>query len=417
MTHSNFHLPKRYLTRCLLASVAGAALLPAAALADTRAQVRVSAGAGAQTNAFLFADEQDTGTLSGTIEVEPTIYFEDERTTFRVAGSFLYEQFDNDFGGQDSYGLSGNGNTRIDERTSLNAGVSFRSSRTRAQDFITNGFSALDDLEVNEFPDTEFVDPTLAGLRARSESVRANAGIQHILSPRDTLAFGINASQSRTGFLGGSDFREAGAVFGWAHRLSPRTSLQANVSAATVDQLDRSVGDGSYITPLIGVTQQLSSTMSLSLQVGATFSSIVIPGGDKQNDTSLAANASLCNRGQRSTFCLNGGRDAQPTNFGGIRTTSTVGATYSTSFYERDNFSVSARYGRASRIGDFEFNPGAAEDSEIYGVSARYRTFLGDRLSAFVSGGYSDTSSDFDIERSPNIQVQLGLSYTFGELF
>lgn len=431
--------------RCATALFTGTAaflVMPSAAQAQVETQVRVSAGAGAETNAFL-RDGDDTTALRGTIEIEPSLYYQDERTTFRIAGDIRFEQYSERYGTQDAYYITGGGATRLNERTSLNATVGFRSSRNRAQDFIRGGLVGFDDptdefvdtddlgpelgiddgnigvdagLDPGEFPLVDFSDPTLAGLGTRSESLSASASIRHILSPRDSFAVGIRASERSTARIDAFDYRQAGAFFSWAHQLSPRRNLQTNIDASRVERVGTSVGDAYYVSPLIGISQQLSPTQSLTLQAGASFSWVDTATGETFSNTSFAFNGSFCNRGARTNLCINGSRSARPTTFGGLSNSTTVGVNYSRALSERDSISVNARYGRASRLGNVQLVEDLPVDSEVYGAQARYRTYFGNRLSAFLTAGVSDSSSNFGTNRDPNLLFEIGISYLFGEI-
>ena len=392
-----------------------AALGSTNAAADTRAQVRVSADGGYETNAFLL-DEDQSGAFSASIEVEPTVFFEDERSSFRIDGSVRLTQYTEGLGTEDSYRLSAGGQTRLDERTTLNASARFQSSRTLSQYNLNNLLGDPLLLEPGEFPDVEFIDPTLAGVRGRNNSLSFDASVSRVLSPRDSLSIGVNARHRSTERFNGRDFREAGLNLGWGHQLTPRASLQTSILASKADYLNQTIGDGKFVTPLIGVQYQLSPTLDVTGQVGVSLTSIEGPEDRTINDVSFAANGSLCKRGLQSSLCINGARQASPTTYAGIRTTTTVAGSYSRALSEFDRLSVSASYARADQIDQDWLGFETDGSEEIYGASAQWRRFFSDRLSGYVRGGYSKTSGRSQNGRDGNLQGFVGISYTFGEI-
>ena len=395
-------------------TIALAALGTTNAAADTRVEVRVSADAGYETNAFLLDNEQ-SGAFSASVEVEPTVFIEDERSTFRITGSVRLPQYNEGLGLDDSYRLSAGGQTRLDERTTLNANARFQSSRSLLQYNLNNLLGDPLLLEPGEFPEVEFIDPTLAGVRGRNNATGLDASVSRVLSPRDSLSVGVSARQRTTEQFNGRDYREAGLNLGWGHQLTPRSSLQASVQASKADYLDQSIGDGKFVTSLIGVQYQLSPTMDATGQVGASYTSIEGPEGSNVSSFGFAANGSLCRRGSQSSLCVNAGRRASPTTYAGIRTTTTIAGSYSRALSEFDRLSVSASYARADQIDQDWLGFETDGSEEIYGASAQWRRYFTDRLSGYLRGSYSNTSGRSRQNSDGNLQALIGISYTFGE--
>lgn len=405
---------KSPITRAGSLTVVLAAFGSTGATADTRVQVRVSADGGYETNAFLLDGDQ-SGAFSASIEIEPSVTFESDLTTFRITGSVRLPQYNEGLGTEDSYRLTAGGQTRIDERTTLQANARFQSSRTLSQYNLNNLLGDPLLLEPGEFPDVEFIDPTLAGVRGRNTSFGVDASVSRVLSPRDSLSAGVSARQSSTERFNGRDYRQAGLNAGWGHQLTPRTSLQTSVQASKADYFDQSIGDGKFVTSLIGLQHQISPTMDVTGQVGASFTSIQGPEDTSINNVGFAANGSLCRRGFQSSLCVNAGRQASPTTYAGIRTTTTIAGSYSRALSEFDRLSVSASYARADQIDRDWLGFETDGSEEIYGASAQWRRYFTDRLSAYVRGGYSNTSGRSRNGRDGNLQGFIGISYMFGE--
>jgi hypothetical protein len=427
-----------------LAFLAGGAACTAMGGAPAAAQqrgieVRVSADAGIESNPFLSDDDGGGVTATAGIRVEPSVFIVDERSNFRLRGSISLREFDG-APTNEAAALSAGGGTRIDERTSLSGDVSFITSRNAAQDLLRTGTNDLlagiaspapatpfDDTAATpggdfaqDFIDPDFpiVDPTVAGTPLRTTSIGARAALTRQLSERNAITIGIDAQESSIEGDRGNDFRRAGAVLNWARRLSERTSLQTSVAVSKNDLVGQEFGDGITITPLIGVAQQVSERLTWSARAGATFTEIDDGRGGTVNSTDLAFSAQLCDRGEMSNLCFSAARDARPTIFGGLTTSTSLAARYSHQLTQRDRVDLGVSYQRSEQILDEELiedfgEMGFDDTFELVGANVGYSRELGDRLFGFADVAYADTFGG-NRGREGNFRAVVGLTYVFG---
>lgn len=412
-------------------AVVAASLAAAPAMADTRVQVRVSGGLNAESSPFL--REDDTGTAVGvTAEVEPSIVSTTERTTFRLSGAFRFDQYNNNINNNESVLLTANGSTRLDERTSLSAGARFQSSQAASLYNILSGpigvgvdggIGVLPTLPITGplpgpvvgdlplFPD---VDPTIAGRRLRVTSTTFDASVQRQLSPQDGLTFGILAQDSQTDGDVGFDYRRVGLQAGYVRQLTERTAARANVNVTKYDLHNQQAGDAISITPLVGLSQRLNERLSWTGQVGIAYTRIDDALGGSDSNVGFAANFNLCNQGVRDSLCVSAARDAAPTTFRGLTTSTTLAVQYSRQLSQYDLLTGVASYRRSEQLSD-AITQQAGTD-ELVAAGLRYRRQFSDRFSGFVDASYSKVFSDILIDNRDNIRGSIGLSYVFGEI-
>lgn len=388
----------------------------APAAADTRTEVRVSAGVGVENNPFLAMPDQGDGVaLAAEIEVEPSIYIEDERTTFRLYGNARLRQFLQDYGTTHSILLGAGGTTRIDERTRLSSGATFQTSRSAAQDAFLFGRGDLIALEPGELPIFPDIDPTIAGTRERTNRFSVNANVDRQLSPRDVGSVGLAFSESHTSGDVGFDYRVADLTLGYGRQINERTTLRGTLALTRSDLLDQTAGDAISITPLVGLQQQVSERLNWTGQVGLSWSRIDDGLGGDITDTSLAFLLNACRSDLRGALCLTAQRQPRPTTFGGFSNSTAISVGYDARLNRRDSIGVNATYRKSEEISSSVL-PGVSisEDDELIGLGASYRRAFTDRLSGFVNGSYSKVYSDLFPDREANISVYAGVSYVFG---
>lgn len=404
-------------SRCSLLLASSLAVLSHAPLAaDTRTEVRVSAGVGVENNPFLTMDDDGDGAaVAAEISVEPTIYIENERTMFRLFGNARLRQFFNDYGTTDSVLLGADGSTRLDERTNLAAAATFQTSRSAAQDVLLFGRPGLIGLEPGTLPDLPNVDPTIAGAPQRITVFGVNTNVERQLSPRDVGSIGVGFTDSRTEDDLGFDFRVVDLTLGYGRQLSERTTLRGTVALSQSDLVGETAGDAFSITPLVGVQQQISERLNWSAQVGVSYSRIEDGRGGEITNTGLAFLLSGCRRGVNDALCVSGQRQARPTTFGGFGNTTGITVGYDRRLNRRDSFSVNASYNRSDQIaGPLLLDETMSEDDQLIGVAGSFRREFTDRLSGFVNASYSKVTSDLFPDRDANISGYVGVSYLFG---
>src|SRR5690606_34122031 len=99
--------------------------------------------------------------------------------------------------------------------------------------------------------------------------------------------------------------------------------------------------------------------------------------------TTLAGEASICQRYARSSLCAAVSRRAQPTAFGGITSTTAASVTYGVQINENDRFSLQSSYGRSDR--NISLLGGNTNTQDVFSASADYRHRFAERLFAFAS--------------------------------
>ena len=399
------------------------ALTVPSALAAQDVEVRVSAEAGVESNPYLVSDNLDTDddglTAMVGIAIEPSVYFTDERSTFRLNSSFRLREYEGERSNESIY-VNAGGTNRISERTSLTANASFGTSRSAVQDIFRAGTPDL--LDPVEGIDPEFpeFDPTLAGVDRRTYSYGARASLTRQLTERDAVSFGVDASQTTIDGDFGNDYRRAGGVVNYARQLTERTSLQSSVTIAKNDLLGQSFGDGVSVTPLIGVAQQINEQLSWSASAGLTYSEIDDGRGGNFTNTDWAGFFQLCRRAERSALCANAARDARATTFGGLTTSTSASLAYNFMPSQVDRIRLGANYRRSKRILSNEiideFGNGVVfpdDTFEFWGVNAGYSRNLTDRLYAFSDVSYTDAIGG-TTARDGNFRAAVGLTYRFG---
>ena len=405
----------------LLGGGAVAAIAAPPSLSAQEVEVRVSAEAGVESNPFLVndavdGDDDDFAAMVG-ISIEPSIYFTDERSTFRLNSAFRLREYEGSERSNESILVNAGGTNRIDERTILNASASFGTSRSAVQDvFRTGSPDLLDPVDGidPEFPD---FDPTVAGVDRRTYFYGARASLSRQLSERDAISLGIDANESTIDGSVGNDYRRVGGLVNYARQLTERTSLQSSLTIAKSDLLNQSFGDGISLTPLIGVAQQVNERLSWAASGGITYTEIEDGLGGTFKNTDWAATFQLCNRGERSALCANAARDARPTTFGGLTTSTSASLAYNRQLSQVDRVNLAASYRRSERI--LQTNP--VDDDfllqddtfEFFGVNAGYSRNLTDRLLAFSDVGYTDAIGG-TTDREGNFRAVVGLTYVFG---
>lgn len=394
-----------------LTTVAVASFSPAVATAQSRAVVSVSTGGTAASNPYLLKDP-DTEAIGAYLTIDPSVFFEEEDSTVTLNGSFTLEKFSQDYATDEAASLGASGAYRLDERTTFNTSVGFRTSQSAARRYYAG--PDLDNIDPGEFPDGSIVDPTLGNVMGRTTRLDVNASLERLMGPSSVLTASGGLGLTRVESGSGIDYKNASLAVSYSKRLSPRTSLRTTVDAGYADYLGQRSGDGVFTTALMGVDHQLSQSLNLSAQLGASFADTASPVGGRRTTLSWAGEVDLCNVYPRGTLCATASRSVQPTSLGGLTNVSSVGLSYSHSFGEKTTASLNGRYARTSR-GQQEGFALSNGKSELANVSATLRRRFGERLSAFVTPSFSSIDDDFT-ERRNNYQVMLGVSYRFGSV-
>jgi hypothetical protein len=384
--------------------------MPLAAAAETRARVDVSAGATAASNPYLL-NAPDTEAVGASLTIDPMVFFEDGNSAITFNGSLTLEKLSEDYGTDESVSLGASGVFRVDERTTFSTDVGFRTSESAARRFF--GGMDLEGLEPGEFPDSPYLDPTLGNIMGRTSRLDVNASVERLVGPNSVLTAKTGLGLTEVDAGSGQDYKDATFALTYSRRMTERTSLRTTFDAGYVDYLGQRSGDGVFVTGLAGVDHQVSQSLHLSAQLGASFAATESPSGGRRTTVSWAGEFDLCNTYPRGMLCATASRSAQPTSLGGLTNVSSIGVSYTHAFGASATASATANYARTS-----DRQPGFAlpgGKSELAGVSASYRHKLGERISAFATPSFTSVADDLS-DRRENYQVMLGISYRLGSL-
>lgn len=399
--------------------VALASLLATAAFAsaddvhaESRATLDVSLGGKAASNPFD-ASGSNTSDVAASLDIRPAFSIEDEVSSVVLDGQFHADRYFDRYKEEYSGAVGLKAARQLAERTSLSGNAAFRTSRSIVQDILFARPGEL--IEAPEIPAVPLPDVTVAGRRSRSNAFTAGLGLKHALSPVDSIGLTVDGGLFKYNSAVDADYRSANAGLQYSRSLSERTSLTASVGVGLVDYIDRRAGDGYFLTPLVGIKQQLSQTMTASAEAGISYSSTESSTGARSRSTGLSGSASLCDRRDNSAICASAARRARPTALGGVSTVTSFALTYDRTLSLRDRLSFSGRYARSKRTAGLAIPLTPDEQTEILGFSGSLQHTFNDRLSGFVTPSYTKVYDDVN-PRKANYQVAAGVTYRFGKL-
>jgi hypothetical protein len=258
------------------------------------------------------------------------------------------------------------------------------------------------------------------GGQGRFNSFQVGTSVDHTISHRDSFSLGGSVTFASSEDARASDYRSDRIVASYNRSLSGRTSLNAGVigGRADYDEEDNvgglAAGDGTFMTPTLGMSHRLTEALTASISVGASFSSVEGPDGQKIKKVSPAGSVSLCQRQSRGRLCLTGSQSAEPTTFGGITTVSSGQVFYSRVIGLTDSLHASARYSRrGSNL--LQAEEGTDTSYSVFAVLAGYNRKIAERLYAFVTPSYARTHRKALNEPHENYQISLGVRYRFGD--
>tara|TARA_R110000765_G_scaffold199851_1_gene305414 strand:- start:508 stop:1746 length:1239 start_codon:yes stop_codon:yes gene_type:complete len=392
---------------------AAACSLPATARAqanEPRITLDVSLGGTADSNPFLLTNGESAA--SATVKVEPKVVWENESSSAIIESSFRLSQYTNQYGRDEAVRIGAQARTQLDERTSISTRAGFQSSRSTLQDSFF--LSSSDPFDPGFIPEVPLTDVTVAGRRVRVNTFDASAGIDHVLSPSNSISFSAVTSYSKFSDGVGSDYRTGYGNLQYSHRLSERTSVSASVNAGVADYIGRSAGDATIVSPQFGVQHQLSERISLNASAGVSYASIDDGLGDRNGSTYASGRFSLCDRGVRSSFCGSLSRSAEPTALGGISAVTSAALNYDLKLSLKDRFSISGRYGRTDRSSDPLFSTVQGK-SEIYGAQIVYTRYISDRVSFDIMPSLTKIYEPL-ADRDPNYSIMASVKIRLGKL-
>lgn len=391
-----------------LALASGSMICSAPALAETQFYTDVSLGAGWSSNPYL-QNGPSSSSISGSVTVIPRLTLTEDVTTFDLRGLARIEEFDEDIRTNTAYGLDASVAHSLSDRTQLRARAGFQGSIVG----VNSGFFNPPDVI-----DTNFLPPIaddigLNGTNQRRTTFQGGAGISHSLSEVDSISLDVSASAVRFGdAIVQDEYNFFSQNVGYSRVLSETTSIGVSLGLSQVNYLNQSQGDSDIISPAITFEQQIGPDFNLSGSAGVSFARVDNGPLGKTNSTDFSGAFSLCRQGQSNNFCLSGSRQTLPSAFDGVRSQTSIGLGYSQKLSRKNDFSVSAGYSRSSNpvLGP---NQVATETLEYVRGSATFNHRFQDRITGFISVGYSDSYQQ-GISREANTQASIGIRIRFG---
>jgi hypothetical protein len=336
--------------------------------ADTYFGLTAEIGGGYDSNPYLREGSGGSATVNGSLS--PTIQFVTPTSTTALSGYVARTEYlQHNRNPAKSYSVDLNHTQSFSPRLTWTGGIGFSDTTT----------SLLDP-----------IDQDIATSSDRSRRLYHGQGSftwkQDALSTWTLSGF---ANKAEYGNGGSStvdrllrDYTTYGGAIGYSRVVSERTSLGVTVNGSRINS--KSYPDTTSIQPQLTITHQFSSIWTLNAGVGAIFQKTSF-NGDSHKSTNLGFNFDMCGTYPQQTLCFSGSRDTQPSGFGGARTRTNIGLTYSRQLSERSSITASGNYLKDKSPAFFnQF----AQSIDYQNATVRYSHDLTERLSAGVQGDY-----------------------------
>ena len=387
-------------------------LLPTAAFAQTEPRVTVDVSANATAESNPFFETNGESAISATLQIDPKVYWEDEKTNVVVDASLRMTQYLQNYGNDIGGRVGVLANRQLSTRTSLNASAGFQSSRSRVQDFFVGSLNAP--LDPVEFPDVTFTDVTVAGRRTRTQTLDASLGLDHVLSEDQSVGVFGGTSYSRFSASDQSDFRTASLGARYRLQYSERTSITAGITASTADYIGTNNGDARILNPQVGIENKINERVSFTANLGVALASVDDMFKVSTNKTYLTGAVSICDRGVISALCGSASRTAGPTALGGIRAVTNFALVFDKQLSRKDRIILSGRYGQTSESSS-PLAVSGSRNSQLYGVTGTYAKDIGERLSFVVTPSFSKIV-ERRVRDEANYAITVGIRLRLGKL-
>jgi hypothetical protein len=372
--------------------------------------VDLEAGAGYGTNPNLRFGS-GTGSGFGRLSANAVHTRVSARTT-TVLSAFGQETFyTNHYSSGLSLDLSARHSARVTEKLQLFGDVDFAYDKGGQLDTRILGVPNVPLLPgVVQPPQLLAPGGDFLSVSGRQYRASAHFGGQLALSARDYLS--ASSGIDHSDFKGGgfdTRYTTVPVSVGYDRQISTRTTIGARVSAAFTDY------DGpatvSVITPQATVQTALSPRLTFTGAIGVSFASID-DGITTRHSTGLAADASLCSRGDREQFCGRASINQEAATVAGPARNMTVGVDYSRRLDANQTIRFSLDANRYSSPTSFIAAQTFTHASYVRGAADYTRRF-GDRLFGGISIAarkLSETGPDprADISGSVFIRYRLG---------
>lgn len=368
-----------------------------------RKSLSATVSAGFDSNPFL-ADFADPEAASIRFQLAPSLSRSSERNTYRLTGRIEHIEYLGQYESLQNFGADFAASHRANERLEIDGALLFRSNILATN--LANPFFNDDTVPDIGAPPVGN-DITVIGQGQRRDQFGADLGLSYALSEHENLRWSVTARADRFGTEGLVDSNFIATQFQYEHQVNGGLAIGAVIDASLIDFTEAGRGDAQTVTPQAQVTAEITPRLEASASVGVAITRLEF-GSFDETTTALAGNVSLCNRGERANFCVNGSRQVLPAAIGGALIQTAVGASYSYRLSERDTLQLNANYGFASQPTGATFG-----DFETVNASARYERRLDERTRLFVSGGYLNAAGNLATDRS-NFQALIGITTTFG---
>ena len=370
------------------------------ARADTLSGIGVAGNLEYSNNPFLLTGSK-TEAVRARISLTPFIEERNAGSTLRVSGDASFSAYNRTYRDAVDLATQVGYSNRLSRQFSIRAGMSLNSSIN----------SIYNSNPIFEAPSPTIVVPkvidiTVIGFQQRSTSAAASTGLTYSADDKNSFSIGYDASVQR--FPQGADRNEYSNIrqnISYSRVVNSRVTLGGSVSVSRVNYFGGPFGDARVISPSIDGSFRLASNWALSGGIGFSTSKVNL-GFGQLSSTDLSGNLSLCRNDSRTNFCINGSRAAAASSFDGVRTTTTLGISYSYRINARDTLSASGGY---SRAGVPKLLVGAPTDYASANTSFARR--FSNRMTGQISGGFSRSS--FGGTRSTTYG-SIGINYSFG---
>lgn len=397
----------RSLRMAVVAAAPGSICIATPALADTVMGAKASAGASVDSNPYLTNGGGGTD-VAGTLQIEPWLRVADDISSLDLYSSVLVRQFAHRENGTDtSANVSVTGRHQLSPFVSVFAGANYSTSRNG----INVGLINVGPDDPLPPPTTPLPDITLGGTRTRTQVASVNAGLSFRLSPLDQLSASFTASRSTNDSPAGRDFTFVNTSLNYSRTLTERISATASIRYGKANYFHSAFGDGTTITPEVGVDMRLSPAITFSGSLGVSYSRTAAGNGFTLKSTSLSGRAHVCYNQERGAMCLVAERSSQPTALGVIRSVTSIAFNYDKRLSAKDSIKFGLSYNSTGEPAGIVVGP---ETSQYYVASADWSHSFNRRLSCYVSPGYSrikNSSRSYD-----SFRVSAGVRYIFGAI-
>lgn len=378
----------------------------AAAHAKPELTADLSASTSIGTNPYgLTGNDTDSG--SATISLAPLLTDRSATGSFKLQGRVAHTEYFRRYQSTQSYSVDTSAIEQLTSRLSIHASAGFDSAVYGNNQLLFPGTGSDGEIDPNLPPIVD--DVTLNGLRERRVSYRSGAGFNYTPTSRDSYFADASVFAARyprkTANL--SEYNYYGTSFGYQRQIDSRINLGLQGSVGRTDYLGTANGDATTFSPRVSASIKLDPRWSLSGDVGVSITRSNRTGG-KITDTGIAFSLTVCRRGDRANFCLTGSRSAQPSALDGVRTQTSIGASYNYKIDNRSDIGITGNYSRASKT-----NLGLQPARDYVNTRVTYNRTLTRNLRGFVAAGYSD-SFDGLASRRANLEGTLGVSLFLG---